>query len=280
MTDQLPDAGTLHEPPDPATIDHVLQVATDAAAQAATYLVDGWAQRHVVSTKTSGTDVVTQMDRGAERLLLEAISTSRPDDAVMGEEGTGRDGTSGITWVIDPIDGTVNYLYGLPMWAVSVGVLVAGQPTVGVVNAPGLGSVWRGVTGAQPWAEVNGTPIRATDCRRLDRALVATGFGYEAQVRSAQGRIVAALLPRVRDIRRAGAAAVDLCWVAQGLLDAYYERGTHLWDRAAGTAIAHAAGAVVRGLDGGPATDAMTIAGNPHLLELLRGQLSELRVSP
>jgi myo-inositol-1(or 4)-monophosphatase len=261
---------------DEATVEQILQVATDAARRASQFLVEGWADRHVVSTKSSGTDVVTQMDRGAEQLLLETISEHRPDDAVMGEEGTGREGTTGITWVIDPLDGTVNYLYGLPIWAVSVGVLIDGQPTVGVVQAPGLGSVWRAVTGANARAELNGAAIHATACQHLDQALVATGFGYQSQVRAHQGQIVASLLPRVRDLRRGGAAAVDLCWVAQGVLDAYFERGTHLWDRAAGTAIAQAAGAVVGGLDGGPATDAMTIAANPELFAVLRQTLHQL----
>ena len=158
-------------------------------------------------------------------------------------KGGSRDGSTGITWVIDPLDGTVNYLYGLPVWAVSVGVLHGDRPIVGVVHAPALGSVWRGSPRPHPMAELNGTPIAASQCPTLGEALVGTGFGYQADVRAQQGRIVAALLPRVRDIRRAGAAAVDLCWVAQGLLDGYYERGTHLWDRAAGTAIAQAAGA-------------------------------------
>jgi myo-inositol-1(or 4)-monophosphatase len=264
---------------DPALAADLLSVATRAAARAAAFLVEGWAGREVVSTKSSGTDVVTQMDRGSESLLVESIVAERPKDSLRGEEGGSRDGSTGITWVIDPLDGTVNYLYGLPVWAVSVGVLHGDQPIVGVVHAPALGSVWRGVALPQPMAELNGTPIAASRGRTLQEALVGTGFGYRADVREQQGRIVAALLPRVRDIRRAGAAAVDLCWVAQGLLDAYYERGTHLWDRAAGTAIATAAGARVGGIDGGPATDSMTIAAGAHLYEPLREQLTELGVT-
>lgn len=255
----------------------LIDVATRAAAVSARFLVDGWADRTVVSTKSSGTDVVTQMDRGSEALLVETILEQRPDDAVIGEEGGQREGSTGVTWVIDPLDGTVNYLYGLPVWAVSVGVLVDDVPAVGVVNAPGLGSVWRGVAG--DFAEVNGRPIRASTVQLLDQALVATGFGYQAQVRAEQGRLVAGLLPRVRDIRRAGAAAVDLCWVAQGVLDAYFERGTHIWDRAAAMAICDAAGVRVGGL-AGPASDALTMAANPELYGPLTDLLIELGAGP
>lgn len=255
----------------------LLDIATRAAAASAQFLVEGWTDRAVVSTKSSGTDVVTQMDRGSEALLVQAILEQRPDDAVIGEEGGQREGSTNVTWVIDPLDGTVNYLYGLPVWAVSVGVLVDGVPAVGVVNAPGLRSVWRGVAG--DLAELNGRAIRGSACHSLDQALVATGFGYRAQVRAEQGQVVAGLLPRVRDIRRAGAAAVDLCWVAQGVLDAYFERGTHIWDRAAAMAICDAAGVRVGGLSG-PASDTMTVAANPDLYDPLCGLLAEMGVSP
>lgn len=254
--------------------DELLDVATAAAAASAALLVDGFAQRAVVSTKSSDTDVVTQMDRDSESLLVAAILQARPDDGIIGEEGGSREGTSGVTWVIDPLDGTVNYLYGYPAWAVSVGVLVDDVPTVGVVHAPALGRVWRGVAGE--FAEVDGQTIRTGTVSQLDRAMVATGFSYTAETRGFQGRIVAELLPTVRDIRRAGAAAIDMCWVAEGAVDAYFERGTHIWDRAAATAICHGAGAVVGGLDGGPATDSLTIAGNPELYGLLRVRLEEL----
>lgn len=250
--------------------DLLLQLATDAAGRSADLLVDAWADRSVLSTKSSATDVVTQMDRDSEALLVGAISDARPDDAILGEEGGAREGTTGVTWVIDPLDGTVNYLYGLCVWAVSVGVLVDGEPTIGVVHAPALGSVWRGVAGEQPMADMNGNPMAPSGCQSLDRALVGTGFGYEAHVRSEQGRVLAQILPEVRDVRRAGAAAVDMCWVAQGRLDAYFERGTHLWDRAAATAICNAVGITVGGLEGGQATDAMTIAANPALFDPLR----------
>ena len=257
--------------------EELLDIASGAAEAAAQFLVQGWAQRTVVSTKSSGTDVVTQMDRGSEALLVEAILDKRPDDAILGEEGGTRAGTSGVRWVIDPLDGTVNYLYGFPVWAVSVAAFVDGVPTVGVVHAPALAAVWRGVAGG--FAQANGVPIHASQCQDLGMALVATGFGYEAAVRSEQGAIVAGLLPRVRDIRRAGAAAVDMCWVAQGVVDAYFERGTHLWDRAAAMVICAEAGARVGGISDDHATAAMTVAAAPGVYEPLRGLLSEMGVA-
>lgn len=254
----------------------LLTLATEAAAAAAAFLQDGWAQREVVATKSSSTDIVTQMDQGSEALLIEAIRSSRPDDAILGEEGGNHPGTSGVTWVIDPLDGTVNYLYGFPSWAVSVGVMIDDRPVVGVVHAPALATVWRGVAGE--FAQANGQRIHCGEIATVDRALIATGFGYDPAVRAVQGEYVGRLLPRVRDIRRAGAAAVDLCWVAQGVVDAYFERGTHLWDRAAAMAICDGAGARVGGLDGGPARDAMTIAANPVLFDALRETLLEVGV--
>lgn len=240
-------------------------------------LQEGWSRRSVVATKSSTTDIVTQMDQASERLLIETILAQRPDDGILGEEGGQRTGTTGVKWVIDPLDGTVNYLYGFPAWAVSVGVMIDGSPVVGVVKAPALATTWRGVAGE--FAECNGTAIRCSQQGDLSAALVATGFGYEPAVRAGQGTIIAQLLPQIRDIRRAGAAAVDLCWVAQGVVDAYFERGTHVWDRAAAMAICDGAGAQVGGLDGGPAADPMTIAANPELYSRLRRKLLELGVT-
>ncbi len=254
----------------------LLDLATRAAATAARFLEQGWADRTVVATKSSTTDIVTQMDQGSERLLVDLILSERPDDAILGEEGASREGSSGVTWVLDPLDGTVNYLYGFPSWAVSVAAVVDDKPLVGVVHAPALRTVWRGIAGKM--ATANDVPIRCGELAELSGALVATGFAYDPQVRGWQGEIVAQLLPQIRDVRRAGAAAVDLCWVAQGVVDAYFERGTHLWDRAAAMAICDGAGATVGGLDAGPATDALTIAANPVLFSALRAKLLELGV--
>ncbi len=251
----------------------LLDLALRVAARSARFLEDGWARREVVATKSSSTDIVTQMDQGSERLLVDHILAARPDDGIIGEEGSDRAGTTGVTWVIDPLDGTVNYLYGFPSWAVSVGVLVDGKPTYGVVHAPALRTVWHGTAGESAFA--NERPIRTGHVSELSSALLATGFGYEAGVRAIQGAIVAELLPRVRDIRRAGVAAVDMCWVAQGVLDGYFERGTHLWDRAAAMAICDGAGVRVGGFDG-PAADRMTIATNPALFDELHDTLRAL----
>jgi myo-inositol-1(or 4)-monophosphatase len=254
----------------------LLDVATRAAAGAAQFLEQGWADRAVVATKSSTTDIVTQMDQGSEKFLVDLILSERPHDAILGEEGANRPGTSGVTWVLDPLDGTVNYLYGFPSWAVSVAAVVDGTPSVGVVHAPALRTVWRGIAGQ--FATANEVPIHCGGVESLSAALVATGFGYDPGVRSRQGEIIARLLPQIRDIRRAGAAAVDLCWVAQGVVDAYFERGTHLWDRAAAMAICSGAGVRLGGLEGDSATDTMTIAANPVLFGQLRAKLLELGV--
>lgn len=258
-------------------LNELLDLATRAADLSADFLQRGWSSRSVVATKSSSTDIVTQMDQGSETLLVDTILAERPDDGFLGEEGSNRAGTSGVTWVLDPLDGTVNYLYGFPAWAVSVAAVIDDQPVVGVVNAPALGTVWRGVAGGS--AEANGEVMHVGGATDLTASLVATGFGYEADVRAAQGAVIAGLLPSIRDIRRAGAAAVDMCWVAQGVVDAYFERGTHLWDRAAAMVICEASGARVGGIDAGPATDAMTIAANPVVFEQLRGALRDLGVT-
>lgn len=213
----------------------------------------------VAATKSTATDVVTAMDQAAQDHLLARLRDARPDDAVLGEEDGGTSGTSGITWVIDPIDGTVNYLYGIPAYAVSVAAVV-GDPTapgqwrpfVGAVYNPVTDEMFRARAGAGAHLVVGDTQrsLAPTACESLGQALVATGFGYAAERRVRQGRLVLDLLPRVRDIRRAGSAALDLCSVASGRVDAYYETGLNPWDLAAGWLVAEEAGAVVGGLDG------------------------------
>ena len=245
-----------------------------------------------VQTKSSPTDVVTEMDRTAEDLIRDRLLTARPGDAFLGEEGgqsgSGAAGGSGgssplastVRWVVDPIDGTVNYLYGLPDWGVSIAAEVAGEIVAGAVCLPVRGVLFTGVSGCGAWQESSGQPGRQRlSCNHgvpLSAALVATGFAYGAAQRSGQGRVVAAVLPRVRDIRRSGSAASDLCSVAAGRVDAYYEQGLKYWDVAAGGLIAREAGAITGGLRGQPPGAAMTIAASPGLFAELHDLLASL----
>lgn len=230
----------------------------------------------VVATKSSPTDVVTEMDQAAERLIARRILAERPTDSILGEEG-GQTGEGALVrWIVDPLDGTVNYLYDLPDWAVSVAVEVDSQVVAGAVCVPRRDALFFSRLGGGAWrtAVTDPEPAAAQRLRcnadvPLNRALIATGFGYEPGRRLVQGQVVAALLPRVRDIRRNGAAAVDLCSLAAGNVDGYYERGVQYWDIAAGSLIAREAGAIVSGLAGKPAGPAMTVGGGPGLFERL-----------
>ncbi|MFL6111261.1 MAG: inositol monophosphatase family protein [Catenulispora sp.] len=258
----------------------LLELATRLAAEAGRILVEERPRDlGVASTKSSPTDIVTVMDQRTEKLIVESILAARPDDGILGEEGANHEGTSGVRWVIDPIDGTVNYLYEIPAWCVSIGVEINGETVAGVVEIPALGETFTALRGHGAWR--NGEPVRAYSAQSegkpvpLERALVATGFGYAAQRRAVQGRIVADLLPRVRDIRRAGSAAIDLCSVACGRVDGYFERGTNPWDIAAGALIVEEAGGKVGGLRGAAASVAMTVAAAPGLFEALCEFLEE-----
>ncbi len=233
----------------------------------------------VVGTKSSPSDVVTEMDRAAEDLIRDRLLAARPGDAVLGEEG-GQTGSGNVRWVVDPIDGTVNYLYGLPDWGVSIAAEVDGEVVAGAVCLPLRRLLFTGASGGGAWLESSWQPGRQRlSCNSgvpLSAALVATGFAYGAAQRSGQGRVVAAVLPRVRDIRRSGSAASDLCSVAAGQVDAYYERGLNYWDVAAGGLIAREAGALTGGLRGQAAGTAMTIAANPGLFAELHDLLASL----
>jgi myo-inositol-1(or 4)-monophosphatase len=253
----------------------LLELARTAAGEAARLVTERRpADLGVSGTKSSPTDVVTEMDTAAEQLIRKLILDQRPDDSFLGEEGGADSGHSAVRWVIDPIDGTVNYLYDLPHWSVSIGVEVDGVTVAGVVAAPRLAEVYTAVRGAGSWC--NGVPLRVRPAAELSAALVATGFGYRAERRERQGAIVGALLPWVRDIRRAGSAALDLCAVAAGRIDGYYERGTHDWDRSAGTLIAVEAGAVVQGFHGRPASEEMVMAAPEGTFSALHDALVEL----
>jgi myo-inositol-1(or 4)-monophosphatase len=202
-----------------------------------------------VDTKSSATDMVSEADREAEAAITQLLRGERPDDGLLGEEGADESGASGRRWVVDPLDGTTNYLYGFPAWAVSVGLEDADGRLVGVVHDPVARETFTAARGQG--AHLNGEAIRVNEIDRLDRALIATGFGYDADVRAGQAEILRELLPRVRDIRRAGAAALDLCSVAAGRVDGYFERGVQPWDFAAGALIVTEAGGEVVELRGG-----------------------------
>lgn len=225
----------------------------------------------VASTKSSPVDPVTAVDKAAEARVVDRLRELRPDDAVLGEEGANRQGTTGVTWVVDPIDGTVNFLYGLPMYAVSVGAAVGGQLAAGAVANVATGDVYSAAVGAGAWVRRGGTDtrLRASLADDPATALVATGFAYDARWRAAQAGILTQVLPRVRDIRRYGSASLDLCHLAEGRVDAYYEHGTHPWDYAAGAVIAAEAGAVVHhpGLTDKGGDGALVAAAAPRLWE-------------
>jgi myo-inositol-1(or 4)-monophosphatase len=196
-----------------------------------------------VTSKSVAIDIATQMDRDSEKFIVDSLLSARPDDGIIGEEGSARPSSSGITWVIDPIDGTVNYLYGLPGWSVSIAAKDSDGVLLGVVHSPTIGSTWTAVRGGG--AYFNGKPIRCNDPVALDRALIGTGFVYDVSKRASQGKVVAALLPQVRDIRRMGSAAVDICYVAMGAFDGYFEIGLMEWDVAAASLVASEAGALI-----------------------------------
>jgi myo-inositol-1(or 4)-monophosphatase len=291
--------------PDPQEL---LALADQTATAAATLLAEEGAQQRpeVAATKSSLTDVVTEMDRRAEQLIRERILAARPGDTILGEEGGEIGGTAGsgaARWVVDPLDGTINYLYGLADWSVSIAAEVDGVIVAGVVAIPlrgetylaarGHGATVRTATGQTtaagrsgsaegqhgPAGGQHGSAGPALRCNRgvpLAQALVGTGFGYLSGRRRVQGEVVSALLPRIRDIRRGGSAAVDLCSVAVGRLDAFYERGLNPWDYSAGGLIAEEAGALVTGLGGRPASPSFAVAAGPGLYQELIEALTAL----
>lgn len=253
----------------------LLDVALEAAHRAGAFLRDGRpADLGVAATKSSAVDVVTEMDLASEKLITDFLAERRPDDGVLGEEGASFEGSSGVQWVIDPIDGTVNYLYGRPDWSVSVAARKDGETLVGVVHAPMRGETGRAVLGEG--AFLNDEPTRVRTAPPFEQALVGTGFGYVAERRAQQAEVARRLIPRVRDIRRGGSAAIDLCDVAAGRLDAYYERGLNPWDFAAGDLIAREAGALTGGRPGERLSGELAVAAPPGLFQTLQGLLEDL----
>lgn len=233
----------------------------------------------VLSTKTSPIDIVTEVDLEAETHLRSRLAELRPEDGILGEEGQDTRGTSGVTWILDPIDGTVNFLYGLPSYSVSVAA-VTGPPVpeewdiiAGAVYEGGTRSLWSAAKGEGAW--LDGRPLRrgAGPGPALSATLLGTGFQYIADRRALQGALVARMLPQVRDIRRLGSCALDICYVAAGRLDAYYEHGLSPWDFPAAVLIAREAGIRVEGLDGAPPGMTLTIAAPPGTFEALHDAL-------
>ncbi|MBK5305739.1 MAG: inositol monophosphatase [Frankiaceae bacterium] len=249
---------------DPAEL---LELAASLAREAGALALEMRVGVEQLDPKSSPTDVVTAADKAVERLLVDGIRAARPDDGLLGEEGTSDEGTTGLRWVVDPIDGTVNYLYGIPQWAVSIGIEDAEGTVVGVVYDPSKDELWQAVRGSG--STLNGASLRCSTVTSLGQALVATGFGYDERRRAAQALLLPTLLPAVRDIRRLGSGALDLCGVAAGRTDAYYEQGLSPWDLSAGRLIATEAGARVEGLCGRPASYDLVVAAAPGVFDAL-----------
>jgi len=256
-------------------IDELLALAVDIALEAGTFIRAARPAGPVRSeTKSTATDAVTEFDHASEALIVERLRIERPDDGIVAEEGTADLGTTGVQWVIDPIDGTTNFLYDLPLYSVSIAAQDDEGGLVGAVYAPMTDEVFAARRGGG--ATVNGRPISCSDQRILAETLVATGFGYAAERRARQGARVGALLPHVRDIRRLGSAAVDLCYVAAGRFDAYYEQYLNPWDLAAGELIAREAGCRTGGMLDGPARPAGLLVTTPALFDPMRSLLAEV----
>jgi myo-inositol-1(or 4)-monophosphatase len=252
------------------TSDAVLELAMRIAREAGYLLLDRFGGPvGGVRSKTSETDMVSDSDRDAEALIVERILAERPGDGILGEERGERPGVSGYRWIVDPLDGTTNYLYGVPQWCVSIAVVDSEGVVAGVVHDACREETFAATRGGG--AAMNGEPIAVASCAELSKALVATGFGYDATERAAQGALVARVLPRVRDIRRLGAAALDLAWVACGRFDAYYEgyeAPMNAWDVAAGLLLTREARGSTAILSNG-----IALATAPGIFEELAGLL-------
>jgi myo-inositol-1(or 4)-monophosphatase len=257
----------------PLELRELLALASDLALQAGRVHAEGRRQTLTIETKSSPTDVVSQVDKAAERLIVERLRAERPGDALLAEEGSLLQGQSGVRWVVDPLDGTTNYVYGYPAYAASIAVEVGERPAVGVVYDSSAGRLYRAI--AEHGAVCDDVPLHARELDDLSRALVATGFSYDAAQRSRQGAVVAAALPRIRDIRRGGTAALDLCRVAAGEVDAYYELDLSPWDYAAGSLIAREAGAAVEHLPAAHGRGPAVVAAHPSLMPAFLGLLRE-----
>ncbi|HEX8087019.1 MAG TPA: inositol monophosphatase family protein [Solirubrobacteraceae bacterium] len=251
-------------------IDELLAVATEAARRAGAQLAASFGAEVAVVAKSTATDLASEADFAAERAIRELLAQRRPDDDLLGEEEGGGAGPlepGRVRWVFDPLDGTINYLFGIPQWCVSVAAEDADGALVGVIYDPLAGELFTATRGGA--ALLNGAPIGAGPERPFAESLVSTGFAYDAGIRARQARIVAELLPRVRDVRRMGSAALDLAWLAAGRYDAYFERSVKRWDIAAGTLLCRRAGLEVRDLPARAGLPYGVMAGRPELLDEL-----------
>jgi len=255
-----------------ALLDVATEVAVAAADLAQLRRAEGVGE---IGTKSTATDVVTAADRAVEQLITRLLREQRPGDRVLGEElGGDPGGGTGVRWVVDPIDGTVNYVYGLPLYSVSIAAEVDGQVLAGVVRNAATGDQWTAVRGGGAWRE--GHRLSGSAVTDLGQALVATGFGYDAARRAHQATVMTGLLPRVRDVRRLGSASLDLCFAAEGRVDAFFEKGLSAWDHAAGGLVAAEAGLRVTGLRGEAAGPAMVLAAPAGVYRALHDLLAEL----
>ena len=250
----------------------LLALAVAAGEEAGEALREAFGGVLAVSEKSSPTDLVSEADVTTEALIRERLVAARPDDAILGEEGDDRAGTSGLRWVVDPLDGTTNFLYGIPQWCVSIAVEDAEGGVAAAVVDPMRRETWTATRSGPP--ALNGTPVQASGKDDLATALVATGFGYEARVREIQAGVIARLLPQVRDIRRIGAAALDLCWLAAGRYDAYFERGVQHWDIAAGQLLCERAGLAIETLPPAPPAGSGLVVAPPGMAAALLAALT------
>jgi myo-inositol-1(or 4)-monophosphatase len=254
--------------------EELLELAVGLARDAGALLLERFDGGHerALASKSTPTDLVSEADLASERLIRARLAQARPDDGILGEEGGGAEGTSGLTWIVDPLDGTVNFLFAIPQWCVSVAVADTHGVLVGAIYDPCRDELFSATRDGTPM--LNGAPIVAAEralraSADLASAMVATGFAYDASVRAAQAEVLARVVPRVRDIRRFGSAALDLAWTAAGRYDAYFERSVKPWDIAAGTLICERAGLTVLELPERERLPSGVLAAVPALAEAL-----------
>ena len=255
-------------------LSQLLKVAVTAAHDAGRYAQEMSAVGFVVDNKTDAANLVTDVDRECERRIVEHLLADDPTANIIGEEGADRSGSSPVTWHIDPIDGTSNYVYGQPGYCVSIAASMGGVPTLGVVFDPSHSETFTAIAGQGAFRNNEAISVRKTN--ELLGAIVATGFAYDRSIRFHQGTVIRDLLAHIGNIRRFGAASLDLCWVGCGRLDAYYEIGLNSWDYMAGALIASEAGAIVDDLRNGPPTSTFTFASTPSIEPQLRQLLVDL----